>query len=277
MKVFLSWSGDKSRALAEIFSRWLPGILQAVQPFLSPDEVAKGVRWADEAGCELEGSAVGLLFLTPDNLQAPWVMFEAGAMSRDLEACRIFPLLFEVQDADIRGPLTQFRGRRFNKTEIWKLLVQLNGALESGQLDVTVLETAFELWWPQLDRQVAYALSVPAVGSVGELRSDREILEELLEIARSKTGRAVSAPTNRTAIRDVVVQFTALVNALDHDGILEVYGSRLSGLHRALEVLARSHLEGTPMGTLAETQLRNVQAALAFSNALEPAEPFVRP
>jgi hypothetical protein len=48
MKVFISWSGDSGKAVAEILYAWLPSALQAVKPFFSPDDIAKGARWSSE-------------------------------------------------------------------------------------------------------------------------------------------------------------------------------------------------------------------------------------
>ncbi len=73
MKVFITWSGKTSKALAEVFREWLPGVIQAVKPYYSPDDITKGSRWFPEISKELEESRVGLICLTRDNLQEPWL------------------------------------------------------------------------------------------------------------------------------------------------------------------------------------------------------------
>ena len=45
MRIFLSWSGSTSRDLAQTFSEWLPSVLQAIQPYYTPDDIEKGQRW----------------------------------------------------------------------------------------------------------------------------------------------------------------------------------------------------------------------------------------
>jgi hypothetical protein len=40
MKVFISWSGEQSKEIAEAFRNWLPGVLQAEKPYFSPDDIA---------------------------------------------------------------------------------------------------------------------------------------------------------------------------------------------------------------------------------------------
>lgn len=103
MKVFITWSGDKSKALAEIISDWLPSVIQAVKPYFSPDDATKGARWFNEISTELEKSQVGLICLTRENLDAPWLLFEAGALSKNLGKSKVCPILFGIEPTDIRG------------------------------------------------------------------------------------------------------------------------------------------------------------------------------
>jgi hypothetical protein len=42
--VFLTWSGPRSRQVAEALKKWLPGVVQQCQPWMSKD-IAAGKRW----------------------------------------------------------------------------------------------------------------------------------------------------------------------------------------------------------------------------------------
>ncbi len=66
--------------MADILRQWIPGVIQAVRPYYSPDDIAKGARWTNEISKELDESRIGLICLTSDNLEAPWLMFEAGGL-----------------------------------------------------------------------------------------------------------------------------------------------------------------------------------------------------
>lgn len=93
MKVFISWSGDVSRRAAMALKDWLPNVIQTVDPFVSSENIQKGARWFTDVGAELEAAKFGIICLTPDNLTAPWLLFEAGALSKSLSQSRVSPLL----------------------------------------------------------------------------------------------------------------------------------------------------------------------------------------
>src|SRR4051812_34315853 len=81
MLVFLSWSGQRSKAVAEELERWLRQVIQTVEPWISTD-IDKGLRWGPELSDRLEGSKIGIICLTKDNLDTRWILFEAGALSK---------------------------------------------------------------------------------------------------------------------------------------------------------------------------------------------------
>jgi hypothetical protein len=90
MKVFISWSGNYGKAFAKLLHAWLPSVLQAVRPYFSPDDIAKGARWSNEISAELDGSQVGIIILTREAIAAPWIMFEAGALSKNVANPRLY-------------------------------------------------------------------------------------------------------------------------------------------------------------------------------------------
>jgi hypothetical protein len=59
MKVFISWSGERSRKVAEALQQWLPRVIQATEPWIST-EISKGSRWGPEISSRLEESRIGI-------------------------------------------------------------------------------------------------------------------------------------------------------------------------------------------------------------------------
>ncbi len=202
MKVFISWSGETSKGLAEALREWLPAVIQAVNPYFSPDDVSKGSRWSSEISKELEDSAIGIICLTKENLEAPWIMFEAGALSKKLDESRVCPILFGLDPTDIKGPLVQFQASRFQKQDLKKLIKMINDQLGEAALDAETVDSVFEMWWPKLEKTVNDVMSKAKTDTKSAERSDRELLEEILNLTRStaKDVRTVSRVTEQASL-----------------------------------------------------------------------------
>jgi hypothetical protein len=83
---------------------------------------------------------------------------------------------------DFKGPLVQFQATKTNKDDTQKLMHTINQALKDEALPDEQLDKAFEHWWPNLERCIE---NIPeARTKIEPTRSDREILEELLELVR---------------------------------------------------------------------------------------------
>ncbi|BBH20440.1 hypothetical protein Back11_17850 [Paenibacillus baekrokdamisoli] len=204
MKVFISWSGELSRQLGEAIKTWLPGVLQAVRPYFTPNDIEKGARWADDISKNLEECRVGILCMTREALSSPWMMFEAGALSKQLGKSYVCPILFNVENSDIVGPLTQFQSTQFSKDELKKLLVTINSQTLDNKLDSSILNDVFEMWWPRLEGQVNTILSsFTPEDPENNRRSDRELIEEILELTRRVNTRS-RKEVNSTAVIDLV-------------------------------------------------------------------------
>jgi len=128
MKVFIHWSGDRSKQLAEAIHWWLPNVLQFVKPYFGPADIEKGARWANDISKELEQSKIGIIAMTEENLASPWIMFEAGAISKVVGEARVCPIVFGIDKTDLVGPLAMFQAIEFNRTEVRQLLTTINNA-----------------------------------------------------------------------------------------------------------------------------------------------------
>ena len=150
MRVFVSWSGDRSRLIAESLREWLPYVLPAAQPWMSATDLDRGSRWSLEISEQLDKADVGIICLTPENLEAPWILFEAGALSKALTRSLVCTYLFQVKSAELKGPLAQFQATRADKPETHRLLVSMNRALGSDSLPEERLNKMFDVWGPSL-------------------------------------------------------------------------------------------------------------------------------
>lgn len=192
MRIFLSWSGETSRALADVLRQWLPSVIQASKPYFSPDDITKGTRWSSEIAHELNESRLGLICLTKDNLAAPWIMFEAGALSKNIGTSRVIPLLFDVDLSELVGPMTQFQAAQFSEEELRKVVVAINSELGDAKLAPEVVQDVFEMWWPRLQERVSAVLANLVSAPDAPVRSEKEILDEVLALTRTMSRQRVT-------------------------------------------------------------------------------------
>jgi hypothetical protein len=188
MKVFISWSGERSKAVAEALRYWLPKVLQAVEPWVSASDIEKGARWRSDIAKELEDSSIGIICLTAENLNSQWIHFEAGALSKQQQNTYVCTFLYELEPADVREPLAQFQTTRSQKEELRKLIHTINNRLEERRLADSELNESFDVWWPKLNERLE---SIPSVQeALPSQRTDRDILEEILGLVRAGSRRS---------------------------------------------------------------------------------------
>ncbi|MCH8969244.1 MAG: toll/interleukin-1 receptor domain-containing protein [Planctomycetes bacterium] len=193
-KVFISWSGDLSKKLGEVLRKWLPGVLQYVKPYFTPEDIEKGTKWDSDIARELEESNIGLMCLTRDNIDKAWILFEAGALSKSFEKSRVCTILFDLDATDLKGPLTNFQHTRFNREDFKRLVETINNAAADDKLESQVLESVFNMWWPKLEEQVSEILTSHKARDPKARRPERDILEEVLELTRMSAQRSARSP-----------------------------------------------------------------------------------
>jgi hypothetical protein len=166
MKVFLSWSGPRSQRVALALRDWLTKVLITVDPWMSKVDIDTGARWGSELALQLADTSFGVVCLTPENVHAPWVLFEAGALAKTTENTYLCPYLLAMSPSDVpRGhPLEQFQQRRADEEGTRGLLRTLNDAVrkagERAILD-TNFDSMFNQWWPSLKQELDQIASTP--------------------------------------------------------------------------------------------------------------------
>lgn len=187
MKVFVSWSGPRSKFVAEALRHWLSDVFHDIEVWVSGHDIGAGARWGTELANELQSSNFGVLCLTPENLDSAWLLYEAGCLSKSVADARVIPYRIGLSATDVGFPLAQFQAVDADEEGTRKLLLSIN-AVRERPLAPDQFQRVFAKWWPDLDKQLK-ALpplrSAPAVA-----RTDRSLLEEILEIVRPKVAAA---------------------------------------------------------------------------------------
>jgi len=184
MDIFISWSGDRSRFVAESLKDWLPSVIQSVRPWLSASDIEKGARWLKEISEKLGQTNFGIVCLSPENLNEPWILFETGALSKVLSSALVCPILLDLDPSSLKGPLSQFQATKLQSEDMLKLLKTINKSLKEDGLPESQLEETFALWWPKLMEKIEGNMQLLAQKEIEPERSEKDILLEILEIVR---------------------------------------------------------------------------------------------
>lgn len=77
--VFISWSGNPK--IAEVLKKCLTDAFEAsnLSVFVSSESIVTGEEWFSAIKRNLQDSIMTLVCITRDNINAPWLYFEAGA------------------------------------------------------------------------------------------------------------------------------------------------------------------------------------------------------
>jgi hypothetical protein len=173
----MSWSGPRSREIALALKSLLEDIFEeGVLVFVS-DHISPGEVWTQRLGKELEQSELGILCLTQDNYESPWLLFEAGALGKKFGTSRVVPYLIDELPADSqKSPLQQFQSVRADKQGPFQLVETIN-AMRENPKPSDRLKKSFNRWWLDLEETLK-RLRI-ANRNLAVTQSDRELLETI--------------------------------------------------------------------------------------------------
>lgn len=146
MIIFISWSGEIAKEIAEVLKNELSNIFSGVkglEVFVSSQDIAAGTEWFAEISNAIEGSKVGILCLTKENTTsesvADWVMFEAGALAFHLKSKKaVIPILFDTNIPN-KSPLKIFEFIKFNSQQYKKMICDLNDKYMENKFEHNVI------------------------------------------------------------------------------------------------------------------------------------------
>lgn len=182
MRVFISWSGKQSQQIALALKEWLPSVIQALDPWVSSADIDKGEGWFSSIADSLvHSNGMGIFCLTPDNVQAPWMAFEAGALAVH-DRGRVATFLHGVRADGIKPPLGLFQATNSaDRSDVYRLLETLNKRLPQP-LPESRLKKAFEGTWESLEKDLAQ-IRDGATKKIAE-PDQKDLLHEILATVR---------------------------------------------------------------------------------------------
>lgn len=182
MKIFISWSGRESEHVAKQLDHWLPKVIQGLEPWFSKKDILAGTRWRDDLAGRLEETKFGIICATAQSQKSPWVLFEAGALSKSVGDAYVCPYLVGIEESSLVAPLAQYQSKKADEHGTFGLLEAVNTAAGKPLAPETLRET-FALWWPQLE--AAMKKQPPKRGKNKPRRSVESLLEENYQMTKA--------------------------------------------------------------------------------------------
>ena len=184
MQVFISWSGDQSRLVADALEKAIRHIVRGASTFISTHDIDPGERWETRVSEELEKSNHAVLCITRDNQTAPWLNYEAGALGKLVGTSKVIPYTLGFPPNELRsGPLTRFQGVQNDELGTWNLMKSLNQA-SSSPGDDRFLREDFDVWFPMLQKKMTELLAENPAARAASAPDDRELLLEIRQDIR---------------------------------------------------------------------------------------------
>jgi hypothetical protein len=194
MDVFISWSGERSKYVAECLHVWLKQVIQMVKPWMSSADILAGARWNAEISRHLSETKFGVICVTPENLvSAPWLTFEAGAIAKTIDdRTFVCPYLIGLDEIDPQHPLSQFQCKGTTEKDTYDMVRSMHSALLRNNKDVDLtsqeVKAAFDQWRPALEDKLK---GIPAEPEWLKKAEQPDATNELLALTRG-IARSVS-------------------------------------------------------------------------------------
>ena len=163
MKVFISWSKKRSQKVAKALRTFLQDVNQRIEPWMSETDIPMGSRWAMDLARELDETQFGILCITQESLQSPWLIFEAGALSKSVKDARLCPYLIGLEKQEISGPIAQFQCVEAKEESTYELLRSINETMGNEGLTDERLKKYFKMFWPDLLSVIEVVSSTPVL------------------------------------------------------------------------------------------------------------------
>ncbi len=160
-------------------------MFDSVEPFMSEENIGAGERGLPKIAAELAGTNFGIIVVTQENQNSPWLNFEAGALSKDIEdgTVRVAPSLVDFErKIDVTGPLGQFQASLLTQEGVEFILVEI--AKMAGIDASTIKKRLGHAWQDEYAARFAKASTINGTPSTTEPRDQGELLDEILSGVR---------------------------------------------------------------------------------------------
>jgi len=252
LNVFISWSGTPSREIAHFTKTLLEKVFalnsKDIKFFLSSSEdggIDKGERFQNKLDQGLFSSNFGILILTKNNIERPWIMFEAGSLAKNASVAKVSPVLFDIEEygIDKNSPLHPFQHTKFTEGDFnllfQSILKSYNGVSELKDNEKEVLSTSLKNKWEEFEKDVKKLLddadyragklserlqnNEPSSGKLLYLKREQHLGELINDIERYSGNRLIIFGGIPTIIRDATKELAKWIIGDEHSQLFICY------------------------------------------------------
>lgn len=156
MKIFLNWSGEESRRVADLLREWLPELFDSVEPWMAADTFGRNNRWLEANSGGFDQAAMIVACITRANIHSDWSSLDPSSF--EYSVADIPPQLVLLASPDVN--LETFRPIKhpYNVLELGhdglEILVQQINGLTDRPVQNDVLIDRFAAMWPRFEAKL---------------------------------------------------------------------------------------------------------------------------
>jgi hypothetical protein len=274
INLLLSWSGDSSKEIAEVFNTWLRVYSTELDIFFSPDKIEAGMRWNDELSQKLQDCDIGIFIYTRQNLDSLWMAFEAGALSKKIKTGKVIPLIFGEPELKLKPPISQFQAKRFSEKGVLETLESINSCLVSRK-SKDDLNDFMKVAWQQLDSDINSVLNKYMESNISPTVDNSEILNNLYSLIRTSP---VYNPDFANNISELLeqVKSTNRGNYIFIDGARPAFATLIAATMRAKKQIRSTRFSPMPISGNQDAYGEAISARVLKSGGSECVEKYTR-
>lgn len=128
LEIFISWGKEPADQIANLLRKLISKIFpEEVSVFVSDSPnhgIESGEDFRISLKSKLQKSDFGILILTEYNYGRPWLMYEAGALSK-AEHARVVPIVFSEVERKMESPINSFNHLKNTFDDFLKLMITI--------------------------------------------------------------------------------------------------------------------------------------------------------
>jgi SAM-dependent methyltransferase len=164
-RVFVSWSGDAGRQIAEALKRTILDYPD-LEAWISSQSLEAGKPWFDEIDRATAEAEFAVGCMTPGATKKPWVNFEAGMLYGRLKNFK----MLRVGEQPLSGPLAHLQSvDGMSRAEVTRMLQSMTADHERA---ARYVEIVFERWLREVDEVISTHYSHHEIQDTAETLHD---------------------------------------------------------------------------------------------------------